>query len=104
MSQLRLPDHGGAVAVRAFLLKYWDRLRSGFWFVPGVMTGAAILLAMASVALDESATVADWMVEQNWAYTGGAEGASLVLSTIAGSMITIAGALLSPPVVTDALA
>jgi len=26
-----------------------------------------------------------------WAYSGGAEGASLVLGTIAGSMITIAG-------------
>ena len=80
--------------MKAHLLEYWDRLRSGFWFVPGIMTGAAVALAFVTVALDESATVEDWMAGQSWAYTGGAEGASLVLSTIAGSMITIAGSRL----------
>jgi len=90
--------------VKALLFKYWDRIRSGFWFVPGVMTGAAVALAFATVALDESTTVADWMVGQSWAYTGGAEGASLVLSTIAGSMITIAGVVFSMTLVALSLA
>jgi uncharacterized membrane protein len=90
--------------VKALLFKYWDRIRSGFWFVPGVMTGGAIALALAIVALDESTAVADWMVEQSWAYTGGAEGASLVLSTIAGSMITIAGVVFSMTLVALSLA
>jgi uncharacterized membrane protein len=100
----RLLGNGGPFAVKAHLLEYWDRLRSGFWFVPGIMTGAAILFAFATVALDESVTVTGWMVEQSWAYTGGAEGASLVLSTIAGSMITIAGVVFSMTLVALSLA
>jgi uncharacterized membrane protein len=90
--------------VKARLLEYWDQLRSSFWFVPGIMTGVAILFAFATVALDESATVGGWMVGQDWAYTGGADGASLVLSTIAGSMITIAGVVFSMTLVALSLA
>jgi uncharacterized membrane protein len=62
------------------------------------------VLAAATVALDESATVESWMVEQDWAYTGGAEGAGQVLSTIAGSMITIAGVVFSMTLVALSLA
>ena len=90
--------------MKALLLKYWDRIRSGFWFVPGVMAGTAIVLAFATVAVDESATAVGWMAMQSWAYTGGAEGASLVLSTIAGSMITIAGVVFSMTLVALSLA
>ena len=90
--------------MKAHLFKYWDRLRSGFWFVPVIMTVAAVVFAFATVALDESGTVESWMVEQSWAYTGGAEGASLVLSTIAGSMITIAGVVFSMTLVALSLA
>lgn len=90
--------------MKARLLEYWDQLRSSFWFVPGIMTGVAILFAFATVALDESVTVGGWMVGQDWAYTGGADGASLVLSTIAGSMITIAGVVFSMTLVALSLA
>jgi uncharacterized membrane protein len=90
--------------VKAHLLEYWDRVRSGFWFVPGIMAGAAVVLAFTTVALDESAAVDGWMVDQNWAYTGGAEGAGQVLSTIAGSMITIAGVVFSMTLVALSLA
>jgi uncharacterized membrane protein len=90
--------------VKSHLLEYWDRLRSGFWFVPGIMTGAAVALAFGTVAMDESAAVEGWMAGQSWAYTGGAEGASLVLSTVAGSMITIAGVVFSMTLVALSLA
>lgn len=90
--------------MKTLLLKYWDRIRSGFWFVPGIMTAAAVALAFATVALDDSETVGGWMAGQRWAYTGGAEGASLVLSTIAGSMITIAGVVFSMTLVALSLA
>ncbi|MGB8433041.1 MAG: DUF2254 family protein, partial [Burkholderiales bacterium] len=72
--------------MKALLLKYWDHVRSSFWFIPALMTGAAIALAFATVALDDAVTDR-WLETQGWAYTGGAEGASLVLGTIAGSMI-----------------
>jgi uncharacterized membrane protein len=55
------PSHGGAVAVKAHLLEYWERLRSSFWFVPGILAGAAVVLASVAVALDESVTVGEWM-------------------------------------------
>ena len=90
--------------MKARILEYWDRIRSSFWFVPGIMAGAAIVFAFAAVTLDESVTVGGWLVEQNWAYGGGADGASLVLSTIAGSMITIAGVVFSMTLVALSLA
>ena len=89
--------------MKTMLLKYWDRIRSSFWFVPSAMALAAIAVAFATVAVDEL------MVEKvlqmpSWIYTGGADGASLLLSTIAGSMITIAGVVFSMTLVALSLA
>jgi len=89
--------------VNAWLLNYWDRLRSSFWFLPSLMAGGAFVLAFATVALDEAVTD-EWLQAQAWAYTGGAEGASVVLGTIAGSMITIAGVVFSMTLVALSLA
>ena len=90
--------------MKANVLKYWDRLRSSFWFVPAIMAGAAVAMAFATVALDKAATVDTWLQAQSWAYTGGAEGASLVLGAIASSMITIAGVVFSMTLVALSLA
>ena len=89
--------------MKAGLLKYWDALRSSFWFLPSLMTSGAFALAFATVALDEAVTD-EWLQAQSWAYTGGAEGASLVLGTVAGSMITIAGVVFSMTLVALSLA
>ncbi len=85
------------------LLNFWDRLNGSFWFVPMVMASGAIALAYGTIALDEAAT-GPWLQAQSWAYTGSAEGASAMLETIAGSMITIAGVVFSMTLVTLALA
>ena len=89
--------------MKAQLLKYWDLLRSSFWFLPALMAGGAIALAFTTVALDELVTD-QWLQALGWAYGGGAEGASLVLGTIAGSMITIAGVVFSMTLVALSLA
>jgi len=89
--------------VKTRLFKYWDLLRSSFWFLPSLMAAGAVVLAFASVALDEIVTD-KWLHALGWAYTGGAEGASVVLGTIAGSMITIAGVVFSMTLVTLSLA
>ena len=73
--------------------EYWQRLRTSFWFVPAAMSVAAIALAMAAVASDETAT--SWLQRAGLTFSGGAEGASSVLETIASSMITIAGVIFS---------
>ena len=67
---------------------YWALLRSTFWFIPSLMIAAAILLAGIALAVDVSlARVA----LPGWIYAGGADGARALLSTVAGSVITIAG-------------
>jgi len=89
--------------LKALLLKYWDRLRSSFWFVPAVMACLAVALAVSAVELDK--TIAeDWLQRLGWIYSGGAEGASLLLGTVAGSMIAIAGTVFSMTLVALSLA
>lgn len=86
------------------LLKYWDGLRSSFWFLPSIMTGGAAVLAFAVVAVDRARTDDSLEALGRWAYTGGAEGASSILGTIAGSMVTITGVVFSMTLVALSLA
>ncbi|MBL0168588.1 MAG: DUF2254 domain-containing protein [Propionivibrio sp.] len=89
--------------MKTLLLKYWDRLRSSFWFVPAAMACLAVALALCAVALDK-AVGDDWLERLGWSYSGGAEGASLLLGTVAGSMIAIAGTVFSMTLVAMSLA
>jgi uncharacterized membrane protein len=91
------------VAIKARLVNFWDRLESSLWFLPSVMAFGAVLAAYGSVAFDEAVTD-KWLERQEWAYAGGAEGASAVLGTIAGSMITVAGVVFSLTLVALTLA
>lgn len=76
------------------LFKIWKRVRSSFWFVPGVMVGLSMLLVVVSVAVDEPVTA--WLAANTiLTFDGGADAASAVLGVIAGSMITIAGVVFS---------
>jgi uncharacterized membrane protein len=85
------------------LLKYWDRIRASFWFLPATMAAGSVALSFATVALDR--TLEDrWSRSVEWVYAGGAEGASSVLETIAGSMITVAGVVFSLTLVALTLA
>lgn len=87
----------------SFLLRYWDRIRTSFWFLPALMSFGAALLAFGMLALD-GAVESEWVLKQKWIYTGGPDGASLVLSTIAGSMVTISGVVFSMTLVALSLA
>lgn len=89
--------------MKALLRKHWDRLRSSFWFVPAAMACFAALLAFVAVELDR-AVGDDWLERLGWSYSGGAEGASQLLSTVAGSMIAIAGTVFSMTLVAMSLA
>lgn len=95
-----LPRFNGPLYMTLQPLKYWERARSSFWFLPSVMTIGAVVLAFATVAIDSS-TITEW---GGWAYTGGAEGASSVLSAIAGSMVTITGVVFSMTLVALSIA
>lgn len=89
--------------MKTLLLKYWDRLRSSFWFVPAAMACLAVALAVSSVELDR-AVAGDLLKRLGWSYSGGAEGASLLLGTVAGSMVAIAGTVFSMTLVALSLA
>jgi uncharacterized membrane protein len=73
--------------MRARQRHYWTLLRSTFWFLPGLMVVGAILLAVAALSVDSSS--ADSL--PSWVYSGGPDGARALLSTVAGSMVTVAG-------------
>lgn len=89
--------------MKTLLLKIWERLRSSFWFVPGAMACLAAALAFSAVALDRTGAD-DWLQSLGLSYSGGAEGASLILGTVAGSMIAIAGTVFSMTLVALSLA
>ncbi len=84
------------------LIRIWDQLRTNYWFMPAVLSLAATALAFVSIEADRA--VKGTQVERWWAYQGGADGARSVLSTIAGSMITVAGLVFSITIVALTLA
>ncbi|MCK9491610.1 MAG: DUF2254 domain-containing protein [Sulfurimonas sp.] len=85
------------------ILKYWDRIRSSFWFIPISMALGAMILAFMALSFD--IVVTEWFERTlNWSFTGSAEGSSVVLGTIAGSMITITGVVFSMTLVALSLA
>lgn len=79
----------------------WEYLRGTYWAVPSAMCIAAVLLAIGVVQIDRAATPT---LLSSWVYEGGPEGARAVLSTIAGSMITVAGVTFSITIVALTLA
>jgi uncharacterized membrane protein len=80
--------------MRNRFITFWDQFQSNYWFIPAIMSVLAILLSIASIKLDE------WIVTSGreitiLTYIDSPEGARAVLSTIASSMITIAGVVFS---------
>ena len=71
-----------------------DYLGSSYWFIPSVMAIAAILLAGGMVALD-TVVGSSWMDGYVWLYASRPDGARQVLSSVGGSMITVAGTVFS---------
>ena len=67
------------------------------------MACLAVALALSAVTLDR-AVADDWLQSLGLSYSGGAEGASLLLGTVAGSMIAIAGTVFSMTLVALSLA
>lgn len=76
------------------MARWWDRLRTSLWLVPGGMTAGACVLALVSLAVDRSldGSASEHM---SWLYSGGPEGARSLLATVAGSMATVAGVTFS---------
>src|SRR5688572_17737489 len=76
----------------------WDSMRASYWFIPSVMVIASIALSFITEDLDQrfkSEVATSWP----GMFLGGPDGARAVLSTVAGSMITVAGVTFSITIV-----
>ncbi|CAN5175373.1 DUF2254 domain-containing protein [soil metagenome] len=71
----------------------WASTRDSLWFVPSMWVLACGALAFALVAVDRATP--DFASNYPLVFGGGAEGARGLLSSIAGSMITVAGVTFS---------
>ena len=81
----------------------WEYLRGTYWAVPSAMAVLSTVLSVGMVQLDQAAT-ARLLDRWSWVFTGGPEGARAVLSTVASSMITVAGVTFSITIVALTLA
>ena len=77
---------------------WWQEMRSSFWFVPAMIVLGAVGLAAGLIALDANV---DLHVDKRWPliFGSGASGARGLLSSVAGSMITVAGVVFSITIV-----
>ncbi|MCA9501839.1 MAG: DUF2254 domain-containing protein [Myxococcales bacterium] len=82
----------------AWLLQRWDSLRGSFWFFPAQMAILSGAIALGMLELDRQLPVG-WGTSLPWLTRVDVEGARAVLSTIAGSMITVTGVVFSITVV-----
>jgi uncharacterized membrane protein len=90
--------------MRVRLLSLWYRLRSSLWTFPAVMSVAAAFLAVLLGRLDvELAKTDPWWMDL-LLYRGDLAGARALLTTVASSMITVAGVAFSTTVVALSLA
>ncbi len=72
----------------------WSNLRSSFWFNPSLIVMASIALAVVLIEAD-SAVSDRWLTQWPRLFGAGAEGARGMMSTIAGSMMTVVGVTFS---------
>jgi uncharacterized membrane protein len=89
--------------MRARLQSWWFTVAQSLWFLPALLTGGAVALAILTVWVDQT-VLRDRRAELGWLFSGGAEGARGVLEAIAGTMITVTALVFSLTVVALQLA
>ncbi len=85
------------------LVNLAQRLRASFWLLPSLLMIGAFSLSIGILNLDEAIQKRGIQLPQG-IYKGGPEGARAVLSTVAGSMISVTGITFSITIVTLTLA
>ncbi|SMP59217.1 Uncharacterized membrane protein [Neorhodopirellula lusitana] len=80
--------------MNALLITLWEKVRNSYWFVPTLMVLGSIGLSFLTTTIDNEIG-SDWMEDISWLHANKPAGARAVLSTVAGSMITVAGVTFS---------
>ncbi|MBB34231.1 MAG: hypothetical protein CME88_15060 [Hirschia sp.] len=83
------------------LWEIWEQLRSSYWFAPAIMAFAAVIASLLAIEFDRH-WFRDIFGDIDWLFNNQPEGARAVLSTLAGSMITVGGVVFSITLVTVA--
>jgi uncharacterized membrane protein len=89
--------------MKARLHTLWERVHTSFWFVPGLVIGAAVALSAFTLNLDRRVNEAEvnaWPL----VFHDGVEGARSLLSAVSASMITVTGVTFSVMIVAFTLA
>jgi uncharacterized membrane protein len=82
------------VWIRARLFAIGEDVRASYWFIPSLLALAGFAGGLALVVLD--VTIGDkWLGQFEWFYGSRPAGARALLSTVAGSTITVAGVVFS---------
>lgn len=85
--------------MKPLLHKLYEALTSSFWFLPTLMAMLAVAAALLSTAWDHQ--LGDqWVPAIGWVWSGSAEGARSVLSTVAGSLMTVISIVFSLTITT----
>lgn len=84
--------------------RLWNTLRDSFWFFPSLIVAVSMGFAVLLIDVDSSPGVEGWMALWPRLFGASAEGARGMLSTIAGSMMTVVGVTFSMILVTLTLA
>ena len=85
------------------LTQFWGNLRSSFWFLPFLIVLSSVVYAVVLIQIDYS--VSDrWLSQWPRIFGVGADGARDMLSTLAGSMMTVMGITFSMTLLALALA
>jgi uncharacterized membrane protein len=87
----------------AKLKRIWNILHSSLWFIPSIIVGVALVIAVLLIEIDSRSS---WKLADAYPrlFGAGAEGSRGMLEAIASSMITVAGVIFSITIVTLSLA
>ncbi|MGB3210198.1 MAG: DUF2254 domain-containing protein [Desulforhopalus sp.] len=80
------------------LINLWVSMRASFWLIPALMVVIATVMAINIVTIDRTLSVITYRF-YGFTYSISPEGARSILSTIAGSMMTVAGVTFSITIV-----
>ncbi len=81
----------------------WSNLRSSFWFMPSLIVLLSVAFAVALIEADSTGSDR-WLAQWPRLFGAGAQGARGMMSTIAGSMMSVVGVTFSMILVVLALA
>jgi uncharacterized membrane protein len=80
-----------------------EALRTNLWLIPAIETVAAVLLFVATLTIDQAAFHRELSLP-SWLISGSPDAARQILSSLAGSLITVVGVVFSIMIVTLTLA